>query len=91
MSAIDRKLPKGKKQKSNQINERWIRRKNHDKSASEDKKQKTQKSKLLNLKIKKTFRKNNIQAGSLKEFVKNTKLTTKVKSMFLLKKLIRLL
>ena len=57
MSAIDRKLPKGKKQKSNQINERWIRRKNHDKSASEDKKQKTQKSKLLNLKIKKHLEK----------------------------------
>ena len=74
MSAIDRPLPTGKKQKSNQINEGWIRRKNHDKISIEDKKQKTQKSKLLNLKIKKTFRKNKIETGSVKEFVKNAKL-----------------
>ena len=74
MSAIDRPLPTGKKQKSNQINEGWIRRKNHGKISIEDKKQKTQKSKLLNLKIKKTFRKNKIETGSVKEFVKNAKL-----------------
>ena len=30
-SSIERPLPKGKNKKSNWINERWIRRKNHDK------------------------------------------------------------
>ena len=30
-NSIERPLPKGKNKKSNWINERWIRRKNHDK------------------------------------------------------------
>ena len=68
--------------KSNQINERRIWRKNHHKIASEDKKQKTQKSKLFNLKIKKAFRKNKIPTGSVKEFVKNAKLMLKKQQRF---------
>ena len=38
------------------------------------------------MKIKKTFRKNKIQAGSLKEFVKNTKLILKKQQRFKSKK-----